>query len=457
MMSGSNSSRFVDGRRIGIIVVGGISMIGIGSYYYNHYVEDYRYNRSFVTTSVTTATTQCEGNEKSSKEESGETIDSAGGDMSMILMDTTRMILNRLIKIQSQIYDTYRIVLRCMKLFVVFTPVMVLYPIYYYYSYYDNENDTHDTTNPPVVRDAHEIVLGISSGNDETSSTTSHPMSLPSHKERFIQYYYTVCLYCVELSGGATIIKFLQWMSSRPDLFGHEFCHVFCKLQDHTTPHHMHYTEQCMVDSYGTNWKESISLHEIIGSGCIGQVYRGTVKIESPSSSSSPKYKEVAIKVIHPNVRNDIDTDMDIIRHIITFIQYINPNIQKHCQYLNINGVLDEFQKLLKLQMDLRYEARNLQRFQENFKNDPVVQFPQLVYHPSSETSSSSTTTLLLYPPNENVLIETFCDGIPILQYCRENHISNRTQLTKLCYHGIRAVCQMIFLDNFVHGTYRCA
>jgi hypothetical protein len=39
-----------------------------------------------------------------------------------------------------------------------------------------------------------------------------------------------------------------------------------------------------------------------------------------------------------------------------------------------------------------------------------------------------------------------------VLQYCRE-HRNERHVLSKLCYHGIRAVCQMIFLDNFVHGT----
>jgi aarF domain-containing kinase len=43
--------------------------------------------------------------------------------------------------------------------------------------------------------------------------------------------------------------------------------------------------------------------------------------------------------------------------------------------------------------------------------------------------------------------------GTPVLKYCRD-HRHDRSVLSKLCYHGIRAVCQMIFLDNFVHGTY---
>ena len=380
--SSSSSNRLaagVGGRRGGRFIVGGcgVGVIGIGSYYYYHFFSNSSHNDKCKvgTTSAATKATLCEASEQ----DAGSREADDGNEMVMLMEDDTKQtIVNQLVKMQSQLYATYRILLRCINLLVVFTPVMALYPVYYYFCYYGNNDDANNGENS-ADRDAHEIVLGIA-GNTTTNDGT---VSTLSYRERFIQYYYTICLFCVELSGGATIIKFLQWMSSRPDLFGHEFCQVFCKLQDHTTPHNLHYTEQCMRESYGTDWKESITLHEVIGSGCIGQVYRGTVKVGSSDndgdgdddsskftnaatkneSSSSPQYREVAIKVIHPNVRNDIDTDMDIIRHIFNFIKYINPSIQKHCQYLNINGVLDEFQKLLKLQMDLRYEVCSLDKW----------------------------------------------------------------------------------------------
>jgi len=49
------------------------------------------------------------------------------------------------------------------------------------------------------------------------------------------------------------------------------------------------------------------------------------------------------------------------------------------------------------------------------------------------------------------VLIETFCEGEPILKFIKNN--SNCPELlSEICLVGIRTVCQMLFLDNFMHG-----
>ena len=90
-------------------------------------------------------------------------------------------------------------------------------------------------------------------------------------------WYLRLCLYCVEWSGAA-VIKLMQWAGSRPDLFGHDFCSVFSRLQDDTTPHSWRHTERVMREAYGDDWKDEIHLGNVIGSGCIGQVYEGTVK-----------------------------------------------------------------------------------------------------------------------------------------------------------------------------------
>lgn len=90
-------------------------------------------------------------------------------------------------------------------------------------------------------------------------------------------WYLNMCLYCVECSGAA-VVKLMQWAGSRPDLFGHDFCAVFSRLQDDTTPHSWRYTERVMRNAYGDDWKDRITLGKVIGSGCIGQVYEGTIK-----------------------------------------------------------------------------------------------------------------------------------------------------------------------------------
>ena len=60
--------------------------------------------------------------------------------------------------------------------------------------------------------------------------------------------------------------------------------------------------------------------------------------------------------VLHPNVEEDIDSDLELMRLAASFFH-------KRYKYLNAEGVIDEFASLLKLQLDLRTEAEHLVRF----------------------------------------------------------------------------------------------
>jgi hypothetical protein len=328
-------------------------------------------------------------------------------------------------------YRTYRMILRCVQLMITFTPMMAMYPLYRgcLYIVQQQDDQRHSTT-----RDAQDIVLGMQyddNDDDNTDHQNNHTYIYGTTR-RMMEWYYQLCLYCVEHSGGATIIKLMQWVSTRPDLFGYEFCTILQPLQDHTTPHSIHHTEQMLCEAYGPDWYRFLQLGPIIGSGCIGQVYRGTIQTATTTTTNvhtneendpsnytalttttitttaqqqqqQSSTQEVAIKVLHPNVLRDIDTDLDILRCIVRMIPYLplTDNMYQQCKWLNLDGIMEEFAKLLKLQMDLRYEAQNLQKFQSNFRQDPVIQFPELIQHEN-------------LPPTSNVLIESFCEGTSI-------------------------------------------
>lgn len=244
-------------------------------------------------------------------------------------------------------------------------------------------------------------------------------------------WYLGLCLRCVERSGAA-VIKLMQWAGSRPDLFGDAFCRIFSSLQDSTTPHRWSHTEKVLKESFGENWKDMIRLEEILGSGCIGQVYRGHVKMDDG------KEQEVAVKILHPRVEEDIDADLDLMRLAVRSLKWVPFDLLSHLKWLNLEGVVEEFAGLLKLQLDMRHEAANLERFNQNFASEPRVLFPKLI--PGFE-------------PTRDLLVESFCEGVPIMQFARENK-ENRKMLSDLCFHAIHAVCKMIFLDNFIHGAY---
>ena len=153
-----------------------------------------------------------------------------------------------------------RMIRRILKLTLTLAPIVLLYPIQY-------------TLHPKSEgEDAQDVVL--------------EKVELP---KGFVGWYYRMCLYCVEWSGAACI-KFTQWAGSRPDMFGREFCAVFSQLQDDTTPHAWKYTERALREAYGDDWHKKIHLGEILGSGCIAQVYKGVVL------DKNGKEQEVAVK-----------------------------------------------------------------------------------------------------------------------------------------------------------------
>lgn len=152
--------------------------------------------------------------------------------------------------LKQRILRIFRLWKRFIKLFITLTPVAALYPIQKLLKSTKSSDD--DNAPGVVVMDTNEV---------------DGPLG----------WYLNMCLYCVECSGAA-VVKLMQWAGSRPDLFGREFCAVFSRLQDDTTPHSWRHTERVMKEAYGNDWKDKIRLGKVIGSGCIGQVYDGMLK-----------------------------------------------------------------------------------------------------------------------------------------------------------------------------------
>lgn len=231
------------------------------------------------------------------------------------------------------------------------------------------------------------------------------------------------CVFGVEMSGAA-IVKLFQWASSRPDMFGSEFCNLFKKLQDETRPHSFRHTEKIMEEAFGDGWREVVNIDEkssILGSGCIGQVYKGRMKETGAT---------VAVKVLHPNVRNGIEADVDILRSCARVLDLVVPN----AKWLNCPGMVEEFNGLLSEQLDLRVEANNLEQFRVNFKGDETVTFPEL-----------------MMPAKANVMVMEFIDGDNLKDFLAK-HVDKVDVKNRVCDNGIRVICKMIFDHNFVHG-----
>mmetsp|Transcript_14551 Transcript_14551/g.28976 ORF Transcript_14551/g.28976 Transcript_14551/m.28976 type:complete len:485 (+) Transcript_14551:465-1919(+) len=223
--------------------------------------------------------------------------------------------------------------------------------------------------------------------------------------------------------GGAAVIKLFQWASSRPDMFGLAFCDLFKKLQDSTEPHAFAHTEAIMEDTYGAGWRDCIRISAespVLGSGCIGQVYKA---VDARTGET------VALKILHPNIEHGIDADLDILRAAARLLDWSDERVR----WLNFPGMVEEFAGLLKDQLDLRNEARNLEEFRKNFEGSKDVVFPRL------------------FMSGRQAMVMEWMDGHRLSDFVRV-HSSDPALLSRTCKKGITAVCQMIFEHNFVHG-----
>jgi aarF domain-containing kinase len=159
-------------------------------------------------------------------------------------------------------------------------------------------------------------------------------------------------------------------------------------------------------------------------------VYKGKVV------NSNGEEQDVAVKVLHPNVRAPIDADLDLLRLAASLAEHVPGHWGGDLQWLNLDGMVEEFAELLNVQLDLSNEALHLEKFNKNFRNDPTVIFPRLVEG---------------FDATPDVLVETFEQGIPVQQFANE-HADDTKMLKKMCLIGIRTICRMIFDHNFIHS-----
>eukprot|EP00076_Gallus_gallus_P046254 XP_025011792.1 uncharacterized aarF domain-containing protein kinase 2 isoform X2 [Gallus gallus] len=150
-------------------------------------------------------------------------------------------------------------------------------------------------------------------------------------------------------------------------------------------------------------WEER-SGAELSPFGCsLGSPVSGTPHVEQMATpllnakpSSARHLTPVAVKVLHPGLVHQVQMDLFLMKlgsHIIGLL----PGFK----WLSLTEIVEEFEKLMLQQIDLHYEARNLERFRQNFLDVDFVKFPTPV-HPLVTT---------------DVLVETFEESEPISRY----------------------------------------
>ncbi|TKY58225.1 aarF domain-containing protein kinase [Spatholobus suberectus] len=166
---------------------------------------------------------------------------------------------------------------------------------------------------------------------------------------------------------GPSFIKAGQVLANRPDIIREDYMNELCILQDDVPSFPNQIAFRIIEEELGQPLEAVFSRisSETIAAASLGQVYRATLRATG---------EDVAIKVQRPGIEPIIYRDLFLFRTLASFLNGIS------MQKLGCNAelIVDEFGEKLLEELDYTLEARNLEDFLENFKNDPTVKIPQV-------------------------------------------------------------------------------
>lgn len=221
---------------------------------------------------------------------------------------------------------------------------------------------------------------------------------------------------------GPTFIKLAQVLSSRPDLITVQYANEFKKLQDEVPPFSINDAKRIIKEDIKKDISDIfIRFDEIpIAAASIAQVHRATLFDGS----------EVVVKIQRPYIKEQIETDISILSYIAKLLDKYLPE----SRFFNPIGIVEEFSRTIKKELDFTEEARNCNRFKRNFEHNPDVYFPKIY---------SEFVT-------ENIIIMERIEGVRIDDILAIDRMGiDRKRLVKI---GVDAYFKQILEDGFFHA-----
>lgn len=172
---------------------------------------------------------------------------------------------------------------------------------------------------------------------------------------------------------GPTFIKLGQVLSTRPDLIPREYADEFNKLQDKVPGLPFSAIGRQIEDELGAPVVEYFAHLDPrpLAAASIAQVHRG--RLHSGD--------EIVVKVRRPGVKNLVETDLDILMGLAYLIENHIPTGALY----DPMGIVKEFRRVIRREMDFSREGLTIDRFAANFANDPSVHVPKVHWDQTGE------------------------------------------------------------------------
>ncbi len=221
---------------------------------------------------------------------------------------------------------------------------------------------------------------------------------------------------------GPVFVKFGQMLSTRRDLMPADIADELARLQDRVPPFDGDEAVRMIERSLRKPITELYATFDRtpIASASIAQVHFATLHTG----------REVAVKVLRPNIKPVIDKDIELMRTIAVWVERIFADGKR----LKPREVVAEFDKYIHDELDLVREAANATQLRRNFANSNILMMPEMLW---------DFTT-------ENVLTMERMTGVPIGQIERLREAG--VDFKKLARDGVTIFFTQVFQDGFFHA-----
>ncbi|SMC22041.1 ubiquinone biosynthesis protein [Andreprevotia lacus DSM 23236] len=172
---------------------------------------------------------------------------------------------------------------------------------------------------------------------------------------------------------GPTFIKLGQVLATRVDVFAPDWIAEFEKLQNNVPALPFQTIVAELVDILGADPHTIFSEidPEPVGSASIAQVHRARLA----------DGEDVVLKIRRPGIIPKIEADLRILHHIASLLEFEFPETRRY-QPVKIT---EEFGKSLRRELNLSSEARNQDRFIQNFAGHAEIDIPRIHWAYTSE------------------------------------------------------------------------
>src|SRR5215218_8690924 len=167
---------------------------------------------------------------------------------------------------------------------------------------------------------------------------------------------------------GPTFVKFGQLLSTRPDVVPPDIVTELRSLQDDVTPFPFEDVELVIREQLGQPIERLFrEFSEVpIAAASIGQVHAAVL----------PNGHRVAVKVQRPNAPRQIEADLALMYQAAR----IAKERVRALDFIDTRGLVDEFARSIRQELDYRHEGRNAESFRRNFAGHPHVRIPKVYW-----------------------------------------------------------------------------